>query len=219
MRKLTFISLCLAILALGQIVAQNNISLHAGLANPLKDFYAFDPADYKAAGAAPGITVGYLFTHQLSEKGIGLFLGTDLMANWLRKPAQDFLVENFPGGYDVKNFKFQKYFNIPVSAGFSYTYNADEKISLFANAGMVFNSLIISNYEVKTYIEEFESAYSLGYKLGGGIIINKAFTLSANYFASGEHYVKSKMKMGQTETEGKYLLKTNVMTLTLGRYF
>jgi hypothetical protein len=220
MKKRTLTTICISLFALGHMFAQSSIDFHAGLANPLKDFYSFDSGNPKTMGAAPGVTVGFLFNQQLSEKGFGLFLGTDLMINWLRKPAKDFVVESAPAGYLENDFKHQKYFNVPVSVGFSYTYKAEENFALFANAGMVVNYLKVTDFELKTYKKEYESGLSLGYKVGGGLIINERTSIAANYFVTGEHYIKSTENMGQQATfHGKYLLRTTVMTLTLGRHF
>lgn len=203
--------------------AQGKFSMHAGLAIPVMDFGSGDIEDEDAGGAALGLNLGLQYVYPLTESGLGLFGGIDFTYNGLQKSIKDDSKELYELLGINGDITFYKYINIPISAGLNFTHQANENTAIFANAGMVFNMLKITdmviemgNVEATT---EIDMATNLGAKLGGGIIFNNKYSVALNYLALGTHNLEGRVSfMGMFEdVEGKG--KVDMLTLTLGFHF
>jgi hypothetical protein len=154
---------------------------------------------------------------------LGLFGGIDFNYNGLKKDFKDDvedLVESLYGNVDIK---FSKYINIPVTAGLHYAYQADDKIGVFANAGLAINFLKMTNMELKAdgqkSTQKMDLAYGIGFKIGGGILINKKTSISVDYFGLGKHNMDGKVESGGSSQDIDGELKIDLLTLTLGFRF
>jgi len=204
--------------------SQGDFSIHFGPSLPLSDFADDDLYDDDAGGAGVGFGLGLQYVYPLTENGLGLFGGIDINYNGLQKDVKDDVEEMFEdmGIYNA-DYKFYKYLNIPISAGLNYTFEADEKISLFGNVGLTANFFKITDFVVEvTNVEittEFDLSYSIGFKIGGGIMVNKKTSIAINYLELGEHDIEGKMKGDGVSEDIDTKQKVNILTLTLGFKF
>lgn len=204
--------------------SQGKVSIHFGPSFPVSDFASDDLDDEDDGGAAVGLNVGLQYIYPLSESGLGIFGGIDFNYNSLKKDVKDDIEELYESmGINNADIKYYKYINVPVTAGLNYTYKADDKIGVFANAGLALNFLKITDMELKvngqTVTTEMNLANSIGFKIGGGILINQKISISIDYLGLGKHDIEGKVKTtGYSEDidgEGK----VDFLTLTLGIKF
>lgn len=225
MKKLfVFAFLLLSMGLTSQLHAQAYWTVHFGPSFPMGKFASDDMSDEESGAAAVGVNVGLQYVYPLSETGFGLFGGLDFNYNGLKKGIKDDMEEYYEylGIYNPE-IKYYKYINVPLSGGLIYSYQADEKIGVFANAGLVLNFLKITDMEIKaegeTFTAEVDLASKLGFKIGGGILLNKKTSISIDYFGLGEHNIDGEMKFAG-ESEGiKGKAKVDFVTLTLGVRF
>jgi len=200
--------------------SQGNMSIHFGPSLPVSNFGSSDTNNEKAGGAAVGLNLGVQYVYPLSKSGLGLFGGVDFNYNGLQQSVKDDLKASMGLSNTSANIKYFKYINVPVTAGLNYTFQADKKIGVFANAGLALNFLKITNLEVEvngqTVKQEMDLASNFGFKIGAGILINKKTSIAVNYFGLGEHDVKGKVTgPGYSEdVTGKG--KVDLVTLTVG---
>lgn len=219
MKNFKFIAFMLFMfLASTKTYSQGNTSIHFGAALPVSDFASGNADNEKAGGAAVGLNLGIQYVYPLSKSGFGLFGGIDINYNGLQQSVKDDLEKSI--GLSNANIKYYKYINVPVTAGFNYTFQADKKIGVFANAGLALNFLKITNLEVEvsgqTVKQEMDVANSIGFKIGGGILINKKTSISVNYLGLGEHDVKGKVTAPGYSEDVTGKGKVDLLTLTVG---
>ena len=218
---LLLLSICLT----NKIYSQANVSIHFGPAIPVSDFADDNINDEDDGCAAVGINIGLQYLYPLSESGIGIFGGIDFNYNGIQKDAKDNVKDLYESmGINNPDIKYYKYINVPITGGLNYTFQVDDKISLFANAGLAFNFLKITDMEIEvngaTVTTEMDLANNLGLKIGGGILINQKTSISLDYLGLGEHDIDGKIKTsyGDSENlEGKG--KVDLLTLTIGFRF
>lgn len=204
--------------------SQGDFSIHFGPSLPLSDFADDDLDDDDAGGAGVGFGLGLQYVYPLTENGLGLFGGIDINYNGLQKDVKDDFEEMFEDmGIHNADYKFYKYLNIPISAGLNYTFEADEKISLFGNVGLTANFLKITDFVIEVnnveVTTEIDLSYSIGFKIGGGIMVNKKTSIAINYLELGEHDIKGKAKANGVSEDIDGKQKVNILTLTLGFKF
>lgn len=204
-----------------QTYSQGNFSIHFGPSIPVMEFASDDLEDEDAGGAAVGLNVGLQYVYPLSESGLGLFGGIDLNYNGLKKDVKDATEELYENmGINNPDIKFYKYINVPITAGLHYTYQADDKIGVFVNAGLAFNYLKITDMELESNGEtatvEMDLANGFGFKLGGGILINEKTSISIDYLGLGKHDIEGTVKSNGFSEDIDGEQKVDLLTLTLG---
>lgn len=226
MKKL-FVSLTVIVIAIflsGNVYSQSSFSIHAGPSFPLSDFGDDDFNDDNAGGAGIGLNLGGKYTYQLNENGLGLFLGADFNYNGLKSSVKDDLEEEFDNlGADI-DIKYYKYINVPIIAGLTYTYKANEQIALFADLGIGADFFKVTNMTMEANNEElefnFDLSTQLAYKFGGGLLIQDKYTVGVHYNGLGKHNVKGKISYaGDSEDIDDLKLKVDILTLSLGIKF
>lgn len=227
MKNLKIIAIVLlSVCFMTKIYSQGNVSVHFGPSIPISDFGSDDIDDEDAGGAAVGLNVGLQYIYPLSESGLGIFGGIDFNYNGLKKDVKDDVEELLESiGINNPDIKYYKYINVPITAGLNYTYQADEKIGVFANAGLALNFLKITDMELKangqTVTTEMDLANNIGFKIGGGILINRKYSVSIDYLGLGKHDIEGKAKAtGYSEDEDiDSEVKVDLLTLTFGIKF
>lgn len=204
--------------------SQGKVLFHFGTSIPVSDFGSDDVDDEDAGGAAIGLNVGLQYVYPLSESGIGLFGGLDFHYNGLKQGVKDD-VERFYKSMGINNpdIKYYKYINVPITAGLNYTYKVDEKIGAFANAGIALNFLKITDMELKvngqSVTTEVDLANNVGFKFGGGILINDKYSISLDYLGLGMHDIKGTVKSSGYSQDIDGEGKVDLLDLTFGIKF
>jgi len=139
--KLAVSSLILMLCMTSFAVAQGSFSAHLGPAFPMGAFA--DDVDFDVDGAAGiGFGVGAQYAHPLSDNGLGLFGGLDIIFNGLNKDIKNMFKDENPGS----SFTFEKYINIPVSAGVHYVYGVSDGVAVYGKAGLTVSFLKITKF-------------------------------------------------------------------------
>ncbi len=203
--------------------SQGNVSIHFGPSFPVLDFASNEVSEY-GGGAAVGLNIGLQYIYPLSESGLGLFGGIDFNYNGLKKDIKDDVKELYESlGIYSNDYKFFKYINVPITAGLNYTYQADDKIGVFANAGLALNFLKITDMEIvvdgQTVTAEVDLANNIGFKIGGGILINQKISISIDYLGLGKHDIEGRAKTSGFSEDIDGEGKIDLLTLTLGYKF
>lgn len=225
MKSLKIITFILfAAVSITEMYSQSNVSIHFGPSFPVSDFASDDIDDVDAGGAGVGVNVGLKYVYPLSSNGLGLFAGIDFNYNGLKKDVRDDVEEQFEAmGISDVSYKFYKYINIPVTAGLDYSYQADDKIGVFANAGLALNFLKLTDMEIElngqTVTTKMDLASSIGFKIGGGILINDKTSISIDYFGLGEHDLEGEVSSGSNTDDIDTQGKIDLLTLTIGFKF
>lgn len=214
---LVLITFCLT----ANTYSQGNFNIHLGPAIPVSDFGSDDMDNDDAGAAAVGLNVGLQYIHPLSEKGWGVFGGIDLNYNALQKDVKDDIEEFYETmGITNADYKFYKYVNVPVTAGLHYIYQPDEKIGVFVNAGLSLNFLKMTEMEIEvageTVTTDVDLASSVGFKVGGGILLNQRTTISIDYLGLGKHDLDGEVSGGGASESFDGVLKVDIVTVTVG---
>ena len=216
----TLLAVCLTT----KVYSQGIVSVHFGPAIPVLDFGSGDMDDEDAGGAAVGLNIGLKYVYPLSESGIGFFGGVDFHYNGLKQGVKDD-VEKFYRGLGINNadIKFYRYINVPVTAGLNFTNTVDEKVSLFANAGLAINFLKITDMVVKangqTVTTSMDLASNVGFRLGGGVLIDDKYSVSLDYMGLGTHDIKGRVKVLGMSQDIDVKGKIDIINLTFGVRF
>lgn len=201
--------------------AQGNFEIHFGPSVPLSDFGNDDFDDEDAGGAALGLNVGLKYQYPLTENGLGLFGGIDVFYNGLDSDIKEGYEDLFDSDADIT---FNRYINIPISAGLMYEFKANEQVSLFGNIGLTSNFLNVTDLVVEVGNDEVtietDLANTFGYKIGGGILINEKTSIELNYYRLGLHdtNVEVSNNLGYSEKIDSEL-DVDIFTLTIGFKF
>lgn len=222
MNKVRFFSIITILVVFSfQAYSQGHISLHFGPSFSMGDFGDDDIeyAHYRAGLAGVGPGVGFNYISPLTDYGLGLYVGLDVILNPISKDAQDDL-EDEAGR--MSEFTFPKYINIPVSAGLDYTFDANEGLSLFGQAGISISFLKMTDFIWEEegyydYEEKYDLSTSLGFNVGGGLIINDKVEIRLKYFGLGEHEIEGEYEYDSDDGNiDDYDQKVSLLMLTLG---
>ncbi|MBR1513636.1 MAG: hypothetical protein IJ622_05015 [Bacteroidales bacterium] len=126
-----------------------------------------------------------------------------------------------------------KYLNVPLMVGANYTYDINQKLGIYGEAGLGANFRYITKlemdgketYQGETYkvnvSVEYDPTFTFAYQLGAGIEINKSMTVGVDFYNLGAGKVSGKMKEkesynGSSETDSekfKYKRVTPTMVM------
>lgn len=204
--------------------AQESHILRIGTSLPLSDFGSKDPDNDNAGGAATGISAGFQYIYSITDNGLGIFAGMDIHYNALSKNVQDDMKKYFNSiGFPNAKFTFYKHINISPSTGLNYTYKADDKLSVFANGGLVINFYKMTNMVITVDAQEVTTSFnvtsSIGFRIGAGILLNDRITLSLDYWGLGNHDITGEMSSGGQTGDVSGKQKVDILSATLGLRF
>jgi hypothetical protein len=193
--------------------AQGYFQLHVGPSFPLSDFADDNMDNDHSGGAGIGFNLGGKYLYQINTNGLGLFIGADFNYNGLKSSVKDDLENSFGSSGNI-DIKYYKYINVPLLAGLNYTVYANEQI-----AGPDF--LKMTNMTVEADNEKvelnFKLSTQLGYKIGGGLLINDKYVVGLDYLGLGGHSIKGEMQYnGDTQDLDNLKQKVSLLTLTFG---
>lgn len=186
------------ILTIGQAFSQSEMTLHFGPTIPLGEFADDDIYDSDSGLAGLGLGVGLAGYFPVSDNGLGIFGGLDILFNPLNGDAKDMIEED----EEDSDFTFPKYFNIPLSTGLQYNYAVNTETKLFAKLGLALSFTKLTNFKWEEpgdddYIESYELATGFGFVLGGGATLNDKIELGITYMGLGNHKFEGKYEYGE----------------------
>ena len=209
--------------------AQTKSELQIGLAVPQGDFADDDEDDAIFDGdgvAGTGFYLGYKLLSPLSTDGLYWTFNAGIMYNDLQSDFKDDLEDAVD---DADDYSLPKYLNIPILAGLQYEKTISDGLNLFGEAGVGLNILKITNrsYEEDVYEElmTFKPSVGLGFKIGGGIVLQEKYTISLNYLGLGSHKVKYEYEYvydGESESDDDKFdkaLSVSSLNITFGIRF
>lgn len=242
MKKIVLTMMMLAAAGIGALQAQNNFSLRLGVALPTGD-YADATADYandvlryglidntKKGGAGKGITAGMQYKIGInSVKGLGVVLSADVFFNSVNTDVRDYFEEEIDeeesSTYKL-DYTLPKYIHIPAMIGLNYTYDLNESIALFGEGALGANVRMLTKFEIyeatstQERIDEanYNIATAFAFRLGGGIMLNKHYTIGIDYYNHGTSKVVGEMtsevngvsQAGSTKLKGGKIAATNI---------
>lgn len=198
------------------LFAQTNVYLNLGGAIPTGDFadgdesgFALVSEDFTEGGAGMGFTAGLKFKFNTGLKGFGVILSLDAIYNGLNSDVKDWFedVENdWEADFNDFTMKTPKYLNAPLMVGANYTYDINQKLGIYGEAGLGANFRYITKLELEgkqsyqgdtyKYIgeNEYDPTFTFAYQLGAGIEVSKRMTIGVNYYNLGSGKVSGKFK-------------------------
>jgi len=227
MKTLKLITIALLMMNLSiNSFSQAGLTFNILGALPISDYGSDDINDENSGGAGIGIGIGMQYVRPLTPVGLGLFMGVDAIYGGLKNSIKDDFEESYESLYGSGiDFTWPKIFNIPISAGLNYTLETGGGgMGVFVNAGLTYNFLKLTNTIIEVnnvkVTAETDLGSSLGFKIGGGIILNERISVTVNYLGLGEHKMNAIMEssLGDKE-EYEEEQKIDIITFGLGLRF
>ncbi len=210
-------------LASNLLFSQGHANLRFGLTFPQGKFSDDDRENFMftTLGAGTGFHIGLDYDYRFKGSGLGVFGGVDFHYNPLKRSIKDD-IEDEAETFD--DYTYQKYFNIPITGGLFYTFDVNDNISLILRGGLNYNILIISPFEyINTDLEEegtinFSTTSKIGFRLGGGLIIQGKYLVQFNYFGLGKYNIPIEVVEDYDGNRDvyKWRIKTRINYLSIG---
>jgi len=225
--------------------SQEKFEIHAGTSIPTGSFADNIYENYVFAGsgcATTGLNAGVKYLHQLSNmKGLSITLGIDLLQNGLTQDFKDQFqatIDNSINNSDNHGMKikvkYSNYINIPVLGGIHYKLPLNNKLALYAEAGLGVNfssitDLVMSSYFVGSFQQgqpqtakiTFTPLTRFATQIGGGILINN-FSIGLHYNQLGSYDFRGNSVSGSgssNEISSEKELTISTYSLTAGFIF
>jgi opacity protein-like surface antigen len=217
-----FVVIVLILITYTESYSQSRYNFHIGPSFPLSkiDLYGFGFNEYEVySSARTGINIGFQYSYQIANSGIGLFAGIDFLYNGVIKEYKD-SVEHYLTIIGYESIEFPKYYNIPISTGIEYVLKTGGKLSLFSNIGITYNFFKASDQIRDDLVNETDWSNSLGFRAALGVLFKQKASISIDYLGLGEHEIKSRLvSSGSGEMEYDTKTTINMLTLTFGWNF
>lgn len=202
--------------------AQGNILIRGAVCLPSSDFADDNIFDNNSGLAGFGIGLGFQYFYPLKQNGLNAFVSADFNFNGLKNGAKGDFDKFFGSKADVNYFE---YLSIPLLVGLDLSIPITEQVSIFGNLGIGPNFL----QRTKMVVEEDNSelnynwdlSTSIGYKLGGGLLLMEKYRLGVNYLGSGRHTLKGEIEFDNGDTDNLDLQKfgVSIFEISLGVIF
>ncbi len=203
------------------LFSQGHANLRFGLTFPQGKFSDDDRDNYMftTLGAGTGFHIGLDYDYRFEGSGLGAFGGVDFNYNPIKRSIRDDVEDELASFEDVT---FQKYFNIPITGGLFYALDVNDNVSLMLRGGLNYNILIISpleyintEYEIEETIN-FSTTSKIGFRLGGGLIIEGKYLVHFNYFGLGKYNIPAEYAYDDEQNVLKWRIKTRINYLSIG---
>lgn len=227
--------------------AKDNIEIHAGLSMPLGSFADnnYNNSIFDGSGCAvTGVNTGVKYSYHINSiKNLSATLGVDLIQNGISQDFKDQFqqsidntIDNTVNNYGMKiKVKYCNYINIPVLLGVNYKIPLNDKLSLYANAGLGINFSSLTDITMTPYYTgsfqpqsksqpasiTFSPISKFASQLGGGVLINNIsigllYNQLGNYEFQGQSISSSGNRSVINAETG---LNINTYTLIIGLHF
>ena len=118
------------------------------------------------------------------------------------------------------DIKFYEYINFPLTLGLDYTFQSDKNTNVFFRGAVVANFLKTTDYTVAVGTSKlsivFDWAKNYGFKVGGGVLINKKTIIALDLYGLGEHSIDATLNQDGEAENLNIKQKINFLTLTIG---
>ncbi len=211
--KAYLILILFVLITVSSTYSQSRIDVHLGPAIRLSNFGLYGINDVMSDPTV-GINIGGKYSYIFSENGIGVFAGIDFIYNGINKEYKE-EVEEWSEFLNADPPKYHAYYNIPFSTGLSYDFSLNENLVLSCNAGITVNCLLISESDLGLYKNSSDPAFSLGGRIGAGLIIKDRISINLDYLGLGSHTVLFESISGPTNYTEEWSKDLNIHMLTL----
>ena len=198
-------------------IAQGQMSFHIGAALPTADYGDDSSSDSDAGRASIGLNAGLQYDYPISDNGLSLIGGIDVVYNGLDADFKDDIEDLNPDA-DVT---FYNFVHVPISGGLGYNANLSGGPGIFLHAQVAFNVLKLTNYtfdfgDAGEDEFTFEMSTKLGFKFGGGIQLNESTSIAIHYYGIGEHDIDFDRDNPAGSSRGDTEQDVSFVTLTVG---
>lgn len=208
-----------------ECLAQGKFLVHSLISVPAESDPSKDPFNMDIGVAGIGFGLGIQYNYIITKNGFGVFCGADFIYNGVNESAKEEMKSTYENLYQVTDpdIKYFKLLNFPFSAGISYLLKTGGRISFYANSGLCWNVLKMTDTVVESDNDrlkvEPEPAGNFGFRAGAGIIFNERIAASVNYLGLGTHEISYLISSTgfAWEIEGKQ--KIDLVTFCLGYRF
>jgi hypothetical protein len=193
---------------------QGIFGIYGGLSMPMGDFGDDKGAD--AGLATMGFGVGAEFSAPLGSPGLYWTVGGAVVRNGVDDSEIEEQLEDMFGGYDIygdANVDIGSWMSIPIMGGLKYRSPISPTSSLYMQGqlGMAIVmapkwdiSMTVYDYYYDEYydVEEevtWDTATSMCFALGGGIVIGEQFSVGFRYISLGEVNIDGDMEVCATD--------------------
>lgn len=190
--------------------------------HPLGDITKYALLNEKGTQGYAGIggNVGFDVTVTLPVEGLGVFGGIDMFININNSELRSYFydwakeAEKIVGVSSVE-FNLPNVINIPILFGVNYLHNFNHIVGIWGEAAVGPNFRLITNfkteivytalqtdpitgysYDTETETYKYDAATTLGFKLGGGVMLWNRMSIGLDYYS-----------LGSAKINGKYELK------------
>lgn len=190
---------------------------------PLGDMTKWAMLSQKGTQGYAGIggNIGFDVTVTLPVEGLGIFGGIDIFANvnnsdirsyyddWSKQLEKEI-------GIKSADFRLPNMINIPILFGVNYLHNFNHIVGIWGEAGIGPNFRLIDNftteinytalqtdpitgnsYDVVTEKTKYDSATTLAFKIGGGVMLWNRMSIGLDYYSLGSAKINAKYELKQ----------------------
>ncbi len=186
----TILSVIISLALFSNLFAQGSFDIHVGTAIPVSDIsygaVSIDSDDVVYGTAVAGLNIGFQYNYQITTSGLGVYAGLDFTYNGINKAYKDEM-EKFFSLFGIDDYKFEAFYNIPLSLGGFYKYSVNDNIALYGNAGATFNFFKMSDFVMGDRTLEADWSNNLGFMVGAAIIYKDRVSFQVNYLGLGKH--------------------------------
>lgn len=197
----------------GQAMAQTHGYMALGASFPMSEFgdgTTFTNTalggNYDDGGAGIGFNAGLKWYFGVGVKGLNVLLSVDGFYNGPSSDMKDYykkMRSDMEAWCDNVSVTSPKYINVPAMLGLNYSYDINNQLGIFAEAGIGGNMRFITDYNVKgtskilglknTSTYDYENAFTLAWQAGVGVEVSKSLVISCSIYDLGKAPVKGEL--------------------------
>lgn len=192
---------------------------------PVSEYGSDNLDEEGSGGAGMGFGLGLKYVRPLMGNGLGMFIEVDAIYNGLKGSVKDDMEEMYSqmtGGSEI-DITYPKLLNFPVSLGLNFTMASEGGPGFFADLGLTYNLFKMTKTTIKAGGEEgtlkANLGTALGFRAGGGVLINEKLSVFVNYLGLGTHKFNMKIEAPGESEEYEAEQKIDIITVGVGFTF